>query len=91
MESTCKVFDKLSEVNSLISDVVEDSFIAITLVLHIADFHLQAEPFCYLSALNHRGVFACFRLIIFLNIHRFGYSVDAFDVVSRLEIGFLQL
>ena len=34
--------DELAEVHALVSDIIEDGFIPIALIFHIANFHVQA-------------------------------------------------
>ncbi len=91
MEGVCKHFDELAEVHTLIGDVIEYSLVAIALILHITDFHLQTEVFGNLSALYHRVMLAALGLLALVEVHLLGQSVDALDVVRRLEAGFLDL
>ena len=91
MESLGKHLDKLAEVHSLIGDIIENRLVAVALILHITDFHLQVEVFGYLSALNHGAVFAALRLAPFVDIHWFRYAIYALDVVHRLEVRLLDL
>ena len=91
MESLGQHLDELPEVDTLVGDVVEDGFVAVALILHIAYFHLQSEVFGYLPALYHGVVLATFGLVVFVHVHRFGYAVDTLDVVGRLQVGLLHL
>ena len=54
MEGSCQVFDELTEVHALVSDIVEDGLVAITLILHIANLHVESKSLSYLATLNHR-------------------------------------
>src|SRR5690606_12134040 len=38
----CQHFDQLPEVDTLIGNIIEYGFVAVTLILHIADLHLQS-------------------------------------------------
>ena len=91
MKSLGKDLDKLTEVDALISDIIEDSLVAITLIFHITNLHLQAKALGYLPALNHRVVLTALGFVILLHIHRLGNAVDAFDVISRLKVSLLDL
>ena len=91
MEGIGKHLDELAEVHTLISDIVEDSLVAIALILHVADFHLQAQVLGYLTALDHGVVFAALGLLCLVEVHLLGKSVDALDVILRLEVCLLDL
>ena len=91
MESICQHLDQLSEVYSFVGDVIEDSLVAVTLILHIANLHLQSQVFGYLSALYHSTVLTALCLLPFLEVHGLGYAVDTLDVVGRTKVGFLDL
>ena len=91
VEGIGKHLDELTEVDALVGDVVEYSLVAVALILHVANLHLQTEVLGYLSALNHGAVFAAFRLVVFVDVHGFSNAIYALYVVSRLEVGFLQL
>lgn len=43
VEGISKHLDELTEVNSLIGDIIEYSLVAITLILYVSDFHFQSE------------------------------------------------
>ena len=91
MEGVSQNLDELSEVNALVSDVVEYGLVAVALILHVAYLHLQPEVFGYLTALYHCAVFAALCLIILVHICRLGDAIDALYLVWRLQIGFLHL
>ena len=91
MEGVGKHLDELTEVDALVGDVVEYRLVAVALILYVANLHLQTEILGYLAALYHRAVFAALCFVVLVDVHGFGYAVDALDVVSRLEVGFLQL
>ena len=91
MEGFGQHFDELSEVHSFVCNIVEDGLVAVTLVFHIADFHVQAQSFGNLTALDHGVVFPAFGLSVFVPIRWPCDAVDAFDVISRLQVGLFQL
>ena len=91
MESLGKYLDELAEIHTFISDIVEYRLVAVALVLHVANLHLQAQVFGYLAALDHGGVFAALGLLPLVKVHLLGDAVDALDVILRLEVGFLDL
>ena len=86
MEGGGQILDELAEVHTLVGDVVEDGLVAVSLILHVADFHLQSEVLGNLSALYHRAVLAPFGLLVFLHIRILGDSVDALDVVGTFQV-----
>ena len=91
MESICQNLDELSEIDTLVGNIIEDSFVAVSLIFHIANLHLQSKIFCNLSALNHGAVLTALGFLALFDIYRFGNSIDALDVICRFEIGFLDL
>ena len=91
MKRFCQHLDKFSEVHTLIGDIVENGLVAVALVFHVADLHLQSQVLGDLPALNHRAVLTALGLLIFIHIHWFGDAVYASDLVSRFQVGFLQL
>ena len=91
MEGGCKVFDQLAEVHTLVSNIVENSLVAVALIFHITNLHLQTEPQGYLTTLNHRGMLTALGLMILLHIHRTGNAVDTLDIVGTLEVSLLEL
>ena len=91
MEGSGEVFDELSEVYTFVGDVVEDGLIAVALIFHVTNLHLQAKAPGYLSALDHRVVLAGLRLTEFLHVYRLGDAIDTLDVVGRPKVYPLQL
>ena len=91
MECSRQVFDELSEVYPFVGNVIEDSLVAIALIFHVADFHLQSQVFGNLPALNHGSMLSAFRLVVFIHVHLLGQSVHAFDIVGRFNVGLFQL
>ena len=64
VKRVCQHLNKLSEVYSFVRNVVENGLVTVALIFYIADFHLQSQFFCYLSALYHRVVFATLSLFV---------------------------
>ena len=91
MESGSQILNQLPEVHTLISDIVEDGLVAIALILHIANLHLQTESLGNHTTLYHRRVLASLRLAELLHINLTGNTVNALDVISRFQIGLLDL
>ena len=91
MESVCQHLYQLTEVHTLVGYVVEDGLVAVSLILHVAYLHIELQVLGYLAALYHRGLLTRLGLIVALHVAVFGKAVKALDVVSRLEVGFLQL
>ena len=91
MEGGSQVLDQLAEVHTLIGDIVEDSLVAVALIFHVANLHLQSQSLGNLSALYHRGVLTRLGLTVFIHIYRTGYAIHALDVVGTLQVGLLQL
>ena len=91
MEGGCQILDELAEVHALISDVVEDGLVAVALILHVADLHVQSQTFGNLTALDHRGMLTGFGLFELLDVRLAGDTVDALDVIFRFQVGLLHL
>ena len=91
MEGVCQNANQFAKVNALISNVIENCFVAIALIFHITDFHVQFEFFGYLSALNHGGIFTTARLFPFFNVGGARFAVDAFQVCTWLKLRLFHL
>ncbi len=52
MEGIGKHLDELAEIDTLVSDIVEDGLVAVALIFHVADLHLQSQVLGYLTALE---------------------------------------
>lgn len=91
MEHVGEDFYELSEVHTLVGNVVEDGLVAVALIFDIADFHLQPEVFRYLAALNHGAMLARLGIVPCGDVLVTGNAVDALDVVHGLQVGFLHL
>ena len=91
MEGIGKNLDELAEVHTFVSDVIEDSLVAVSLIFYITYFHLQSEIFGNLAALDHGAVFTALSLLAFVKIHLLGDTVDTLDIILRLEVCLLNL
>ena len=91
MERIGKHFDELAEVHALIGNVIEYGFIAVALILYVANFHVEFETFGDLARLNHSVVFASLGFLEFFDVGRLGFAVDAFDLGIGLDVGALHL
>ena len=90
-ESFGKYLNQLAEVHTFVSNVVEDGLIAVALIFHITDFHIQVQVQCDLAGTDHGRMFLCFRFVEFLHIHRFCFPVDSLYFNISLEVGLLHL
>lgn len=64
--------DKLAEVYTFVGDIVENSLIAVALVLYVANLHIEAEAFGYLAGAYHGIVLSGLCLLEFLDVGRLG-------------------
>ena len=86
MELLGKDLDKLSEVNTTVGNIVEDSLNLVGLILHIANLHIQPHLGSNLSRANHRVVFKGYRLLPLLNIVRTRLAVYLLELaILRIE------
>ena len=90
-ESFGKYLNQLAEVHTLVSNVVENSLVAVALIFHITDFHIQIQVQRNLAGTDHGRMFLCFRFVELLHIHRFRFPVDSLYFRIGLEVGFLHL
>ena len=91
MEGSCQILDELTEVDTFISDVVENGLVAIALIFHITDLHVESQSLGDDTTLNHGRMLTGLCLTELLHINLAGYAVDTFDVVGRFEVGLLDL
>ena len=70
METLSKDLDKLTEVDTLICDVVEYRLELIALILHIANLHIKTHLGSYLTRCNHSLMLKGYSLLPALNIIR---------------------
>ena len=91
VEGVGEHLDELSEIYTLVGNIIEYRLVAVALVFHVTDFHLQSKVFGYLSALNHGAVLSSLGLMVFVHVGWACYTIDALDVISRLKVGFLYL
>lgn len=76
MKRLGKEADQLAEVYSLVSYIVEDSSIAVSLILHVADFHIESQLSSDLTRTYHRLVLASLGGVVSLHIYRTSQSVQ---------------
>ena len=91
MEGCGQVLNELAEIHTLVGYVVENSLVAVTLVLHVANLHLQTQSLGYFAALYHGGVLTCLRFAEFVHVYLTGNAVNALNVVGTLQVSLLQL
>ena len=91
MECVGQNLDQLAEIHTFVGYIIEDCLVAVALILHVTNLHLQSQVLCYLSALNHCGVLAPLSLAAFVQVGLARYTVYAPYLVGRLQIGFLYL
>ncbi len=77
-----KVLDELAEVHAFVCNVVEDGLGAVSLELHVADLHLEAEAGRQLARAYHCAVFARYGLLPVLHIQSLGLAVDFLELVG---------
>ena len=83
--------DELAEVDTPLGNIIEDGLVAVALILHVADFHLQPQVLGGLAATYHGAVLAGFGFLVLLDVDRPGYAIDALDFLARLHVGLLHL
>ena len=81
----------MAEIHPLIGDIIEYRLVAVALILHIADFHVELQARSYLARTYHRVVLAGFRLFIPLKIRRFGFAEHPLTLRIRFYVGFAHL
>ena len=84
MEGVGQHLDEFAEVDTCVGDVIEDGLVAISLIFHISDFHVELQFFGNLSRPNHGVFLQGFRLLIFVEVHLSRLAVDALDFRSGL-------
>ena len=91
MEGGCQVFNQLAEVHALVGDIIEDGLLAVALIFHVANLHLQTQVLGNLTTLNHRLVLASLGLVIFVHVHLAGQAIHALNLLAALQVGLLHL
>ena len=74
----CQYLDQLTEIDPFVCNVVENSLVAVTLILYISNFHVEPQAGCNLAGTNHRVVFLGLCLFVLLNVVGFGLAIDLF-------------
>ncbi len=81
----------MAEIHPLIGDIIEYRLVAVALILHIADFHVELQARSYLARTYHRVVLAGFRLFIPLKIRRLGLTEHPLTLRIRFYVGLAHL
>lgn len=90
-ESLRQHFYQLTEVHASVSYVIENGLSSVTLIFHIANFHLQTQVLRNLAAAYHSAVLARLRLLVLVQINLACLSVDAFYLNIRFQASLLHL
>ena len=92
LESLGKHLDELAEVDTLVGYVVEDGLVAVTLVFHIADFHVELEVGGDFAGAYHGVVLAGAGLLVTLEVrslrlaeHTAGLGVGLHSSLAHLQ------
>ena len=91
MERLRQHLDEFAEVHALVGDVVKNRLVAVALVLHVADLHLQFKLLGNLSRANHRVVFAGLSLLVLFQIRLSRLAVNASHLHALFQVRFLHL
>ena len=67
----------MAEIHTFVSDIVENRLIAVALILHITDFHLQPQVHSNFARAYHGVLFAGLGLLIAFHVGRLGLAEDA--------------
>ena len=70
LEHVGQHLDQLSEVDTLIGDVIENCLVAIALILDVANLHLQSQIDGNLARADHRVLLASLGLLITFHVRR---------------------
>ena len=82
LECLGKDFDKLTEVYTLVGDVIEYGLVAVALVLYVANLHVQPQALGNLAGAYHGIVLTRLGLFVFLDVDRLGEAEYALGVGS---------
>ena len=83
--------DELTEVDAGIGNVIKDGFVAVALIFHVADFHIQIEFLGYLAGTYHGVLFQRFGFLVLLDVSGACLAVDALDFCAGFEAGLAHL
>ena len=78
-----KNLDQLAEIDALVSDVVENSFDLIALILNVANLHIQTHIGCDTARADHRVVFEGDSLLPLFDVVGFGFAIDLFELAAH--------
>ena len=83
--------DELAKVHTPVGYVVEDGFLPVALILHVAYFHVQPQFFGYLARAYHGALLQRLGFLIFFDVHLPRLTIDAAYFGAWLQAGFLHL
>ena len=91
MEGIGKNLDEFAEIDTTVGNVVENGFVAVALILDIADFHLKLKVFGDLASTQHGVILSRLGLVILLHVGRTCLAIDTTNLGAGLEICLLHL
>ena len=86
-----KNLDELTEVDAFVGDIIEYRFVAIALIFHVADLHVEFQIFGNLACADHRVVLFGSGFLESVEIGRFGFTEHAFNLGVAFHAGFAHL
>ena len=86
LEGLGEHFDKLTEVDAFVGDVIEYGLVAVALILDVADFHVELQVGGYLTGAYHRVVFLGAGFLITLEVAGFCLAEHALDFLGLLGV-----
>jgi len=84
LEGLGQHLDKLTEVDTLVGDIIEDGLVAVTLILDIADFHIELEVGGDFAGTNHRVVLPGAGLLVTFKVGSLRLAEDTAGLSVRL-------
>ena len=70
----------MSEVDTVVGNIVEDCLLTVALILDVANLHVKVELLGNLAGTYHGIMLTCLGLLIFLHIHRARLAVNTFEL-----------
>ena len=84
-------FYELAEVDAFVGDIVEYGFVAVALVLHVSDFHVEVEVLGYFASPYHSVVLARLGFIVLVNVAGLGFAEHSFEFGALFHARFFHL
>jgi len=84
-------FYELAEVDAFVGYVVEYGFVAVALVLHVSDFHVEVEVLGYFASPYHSVVLARLGFIVLVNVAGLGFAEHSFEFGALFHARFFHL